>query len=65
MLRDLDISKATGIDQLGPRLLKLSADVMASTITRIIDISIKIAYFPTLGNMLKLHRWLKVDRMLT
>lgn len=46
LLTNLDISKATGLDQLGPRLLKLSTDIITKTITRIINLSIKNGVFP-------------------
>ena len=46
MLHNLDISKATGFDQLGPRLLKMSADIIASKIKRIINPSIINGVFP-------------------
>ena len=64
MLHNLDISKATGLDQLGPRLLKMSAGVIASTITRIINLSIKNGVFPDTWKHAKVDRCLKVDLML-
>ena len=33
MLTNLDVSKATGLDQIGPRLLKVSADVISNSFT--------------------------------
>ena len=46
MLTNLDVSKATGLDQIGPKLLKLSADVISSSITHIINCSISQGVFP-------------------
>ena len=46
MLSQLDVSKATGLDQLGPRLLKLSADTISNSLTYIINCSIKQGIFP-------------------
>ena len=45
-LSSLDISKATGLDQLGPRLLKMSTNIITSDITRIINLSISSGVFP-------------------
>ncbi|WAR28342.1 hypothetical protein MAR_014046 [Mya arenaria] len=36
-----DVSKATGLDQIGPTLLKLSADVISNSLTYVINCSIK------------------------
>ncbi|WAR04353.1 hypothetical protein MAR_019722 [Mya arenaria] len=41
MLNNLDVSKATGLDQIGPTLLKLSADVISNSLTYVINCSIK------------------------
>ena len=46
MLKSLDISKATGLDQIGPKLLKLSADEIYSSVTHIINCSIMQDMFP-------------------
>ena len=46
MLINLDVSKATGLDQIGPRLLKLSAEVISSSLTNVINCSIKQGIFP-------------------
>ena len=45
-LNSLDISKATGLDQLGPRLLKMSTNIITSDVTRIINLSINNGIFP-------------------
>jgi hypothetical protein len=36
-LENFDISKSTGIDGLGPRILKLSGPLIADSLTRIIN----------------------------
>lgn len=45
-LKTIDISKATGLDNIGPRLLKLAASVIADSITFICNCSIKQSLFP-------------------
>ena len=46
-IQKLDSSKATGIDVLGPRISKLAAQVLSSSITRLINKSIKTGKYPT------------------
>ena len=46
-LHALDPSKATGIDGLGPRILRMAADVLAPSITALINKSIETATFPS------------------
>ena len=53
MLTILDVSKATGIDQFGTRLLKLSADVISKSITYGINYSIKQGVFQIIGSALR------------
>jgi hypothetical protein len=58
-LENLDISKSTGIDGLGPRILKLSAPFIADSLTHIINLSLCTGIFPsTLNNarVTALHR---------
>ena len=43
----LDASKATGIDGLGPRIIKLAAHVIAPSITKLINRSIITGIFPS------------------
>ena len=43
----LDTSKATGIDGLGPRIIKLAAHVIAPSITKLINRSIITGIFPS------------------
>ena len=46
-LKDLDLSKATGTDDIGPRLLKLSAPFISDSITYICNKSIQNSEFPS------------------
>jgi len=46
MLASLDSNKATGDDDIGPKVLKLSADYLCSPITYIINLCISGNYFP-------------------
>ena len=46
-IRGLSPNKATGLDGLGPRILKLAAVILAPSITSLINKSIDSAYFPT------------------
>ena len=50
ILTNLDISKATGLDQIGSRLLKLSADVISNSLKYVINYSIKQDVFPDQWN---------------
>ncbi|MES9881523.1 MAG: reverse transcriptase family protein [Sedimenticola sp.] len=45
-LKAIDVSKATGLDDIGPRLLKISAPYIADSITHICNVSIKSGIFP-------------------
>lgn len=45
-LSTLDVSKATGLDGIGPRLLKLSSGVIAKSITYIVNKCISDGHFP-------------------
>ena len=40
MLVNLDVSKSTGLDELGPRFLKLAANIIYPVIHHIINLSI-------------------------
>ena len=46
-IQKLDSSKATGIDGLGPRIIKLAAQVLSPSIALLINKSIKTGKFPT------------------
>ena len=47
-LEDLDSSKSTGLDELGPRILKLSAPIIADSLTHIINLSLCTCIFPNI-----------------
>ncbi|MCU7801208.1 MAG: reverse transcriptase family protein, partial [gamma proteobacterium symbiont of Lucinoma myriamae] len=47
-LSSLDTTKATGLDCIGPRLLKLAPNVLAPSITFIINISLTAGRFPSI-----------------
>ena len=45
-LKHIDVSKATGCDNIGPRLLKIAAPYIAESVTYICNQSIKMSEFP-------------------
>lgn len=45
-LKNLDINKSTGLDEIGPRLLKMSSSVIGESLTHIFNLSIKTSSFP-------------------
>lgn len=45
-LKHINLSKATGCDNIGPRLLKIAAPYIAQSITHICNQSIKTSHFP-------------------
>ncbi|XP_061185217.1 uncharacterized protein LOC133193275 [Saccostrea echinata] len=47
MLNTLDVNKSAGIDFIGPRLLKLSVNVICKSITHLINASITNGVFPS------------------
>ena len=58
-LSNIDISKATGCDQIGPRLLKIAAPFIADSITYICNLSIQNSFFPDkwkIGKVTPLHK---------
>ena len=58
-LSNTDISKATGCDQIGPRLLKIAAPFIVDSITYICNLSIKNSFFPDKwknGKVTPLHK---------
>ncbi len=52
-LKHIDLSKATGCDNIGPRLLKLAAPYVTDSITYICNESIKHSVFQTNGNRVR------------
>ncbi len=59
MLNDLDTSKATGLDNLGPRLLKMSANVIYPVIHHLINLSIKESTIPNCWKLAKVNPFFK------
>ena len=58
-IRSLDITKATGLDGITPKILKLSSDVIAHPLLQIINISIHTGTFPDnlkLGKILPIFK---------
>ena len=61
MLRNLDVTKATVLNQIGPRLLKLSADVISSSITNINNCNITKVVLPDQWKSAKINPLFKKD----
>ena len=59
MLRNLDITKSTGLDNIGPRLLKLSAQSIAPIISFMINYSLNTSTFPSIWKEAKVKPLLK------
>ena len=58
-IRSLDITKATGLDGITPKILKLSSNVIAHPLLQIINISIHTGTFPDnlkLGKILPIFK---------
>ena len=54
LLKNIDISKAAGVDNLPGRLLKDGAVILAKPITKICNFSIKLKFFPDPCKLAKL-----------
>ena len=54
LLRCLDVSKAPGMDEISPKLLKDGAEVLTKPIFDIINLSIKLCTFPDKCKIAKL-----------
>ncbi len=50
-LKDLDPKKAVGMDGVSSKLLKLAAPAITSSVTKVINLSIKASKFPTLWKL--------------
>ena len=61
LLNKLDTSKATGLDDLGPYFLKLSAEYIAPSITYLINLSILEGVFPSNLKIAKISPLFKVE----
>ena len=57
-LSTLDISKSTGLDGIGPRLLKLSSGVITKSLTFIVTNPLKMEFFLYHGNRLRSRHFL-------
>ena len=60
-LSTLDTSKATGLDGIGPRLLKLSSGIITKSITYTVNKCITNGIFQVYGNKLRLTHFLKAE----
>ena len=45
-LKNLDVNKSTGIDELSPLILKAGAEMIYKSVTFLINLSIRTNYFP-------------------
>ena len=54
-LRNLNVSKSTGLDQIGPRFLQDGADSLCGIITHLINTSIKSKIVPDCTKIAKVH----------
>ena len=54
-LSTLDVSKATGLDGIGPKLLKLSSGIITKSITYIVKNCIRNGKFPTSWKLAKVN----------
>ena len=59
ILKNLDVAKASGIDQISVRFLKDDAPVMAIHLANIINMSIKLDTFPSKCQVAKIKPLLK------
>ena len=59
-IRGLNPTKTTGMDGLGPRILKMAAGVLAPSITSLINKSIDSSCFPSQLKIAKYSRYIKV-----
>ena len=56
---NLDISKSTGLDDIGSRILKLSYDIISPSITFLINKSLSLGIFPNVwktANIIPIHK---------
>ena len=56
---NLDISKSTGLDDIGPRILKLSYDIISPSNTFLINKSLSLGIFPNVwktANIISIHK---------
>ena len=56
---NLDISKSTGLDDIGPRILKISNEIVSPSITFLINKSLSLGIFPNVwktANIIPIHK---------
>ena len=63
-INKLDLAKATGLDDLGPRIIKLAVDSLSPSIAKLINKSIKNGEFPSQLKIAKFSLFLKVVKSL-
>ena len=61
LLKTIDSKKAIGVDGIPPLIVKLSAEVLSNSLTRIINQSIKENTFPTLLKIAAILPFYKKD----
>ena len=61
LLKSLDTKKAVGIDGIPPLILKLSSNIIAKPLTKIINLSIKESTFPSLAKIASILPIFKKD----
>ena len=64
-LKNLDVRKSTGTDEIGARLLKLASPFIAESMTFICNLSIRTGSYPENGRRLKLNHYIKEDQQMT
>ena len=65
LLKAIDVGKATGLDKIPNRLLKIAADVVAPSLTGIFNQTLVTGISPLTGNWLKCHQFLIMVLSLT
>ena len=60
----MDVTKATGLDCIVQRLLKIAPNVLTPSITYIVNKSIECGFFHVHGKMQKLFKSLKLGTMI-
>ena len=64
-IRNLDPGKSTGLDGIGPRILKMSCDTISPSITALITKSITSGRFPNQLNKQRYIQYLKMVQKMT
>ena len=65
LLKAIDVGKATGLDKIPNRLLKIAADVVAPSLRGIFNQTLVTGISPLTGNWLKCHQFLIMVLSLT